>query len=202
MKTVKKIFGNYLLLSAVCILLGAALIANPDFFTHAISYTIGGLSIAAGAIEIVRFVLLKQSTEEDAPSPTFPLFRGIILVAIGIFLILKPDFIAQVLSFAFGLYMVISGGITLLDSLKVRKSGDGWQTPCLLASLTLIGGILILCDPLMPERIMFRVLGIVLLITGITNMIGCVIGKRAVGNLLAETDTDKKDKKKRDFIDI
>ena len=201
MKTVKKIFGNFLLLSAVCILLGAALIANPDFFTHAISYTIGGLSIAAGAVEIVRFVLLKQSTEEDAPSPTFPLFRGIILAAIGIFLILKPDFIAQVLSFAFGLYMLISGGITLLDSLKVRKTGDNWQMPCLLASLTVIGGIIILCDPLLPERIMFRILGIVLLITGITNMVGCVISKRAVGKLPDSAD-DKKDKKGRDFIDI
>lgn len=209
MKAVKKVFGNYLLLSAVCIVLGAALIAKPEFFTHAISYTIGGLSIAAGVIEAIRFLLGRNSPkEENASDPgVFFIVRGVILVAIGIFLILKPDFIAQVLALMFGLYMLISGAASLFDSMKIKKANEEWQLPCLLASLTLLGGIVILFNPMLPNNIMFTVLGIVLLASGITNLIGSVIGKRKVEELLRlngeEDDGGKKSKKnKRDFIDI
>ena len=209
MQTVKKVFGNYLLLSAVCIILGAALIAKPEFFTHAISYTIGGLSIAAGCIEIGRFLLGRNSPPAEGEKPdgggSFMLIRAIILAAIGIFLILKPDFIAQVLATIFGLYMLISGGITLFDSLRIKKSvNDEWQLTCLLSSITVLGGIVILFNPMLPNTIMFTVLGIVLLVTGITNMIGSVVGKRKVEELLKlSTEEDGKDSKKnRDFIDI
>lgn len=209
MKGLKKILGNYLLLSAVCIILGAALIASPSTLINVISYTIGGLSLAVAAIEIGRFLMSRNapSGENDTDSPGgFVLVRGIILAVIGVFLILKPDFLAQVFAFSFGLYMLASGGISLYDSLRIKKQDEsGWQMACALATVTVIGGIIILMNPMLPANIMITVLGILLVVTGVSNLIGSVVGKNKLETLLKLEDDDgdsKKKKKDRNFIDV
>lgn len=206
MKGLKKILGNYLLLSAVCIILGAALIASPESLINVISYTIGGLALAVAAIEIGRFLMSKNNTDNDSETAGgFVLVRGIILAAIGIFLILKPDFLAQVFAVAFGLYMLASGGISLYESLKIKKQDEsGWQMACGLATVTVIGGIIILMNPMLPANIMITVLGILLVVTGVSNLIGSVVGKNKLENLLKLNGADeaKKKKKDRDFIDV
>lgn len=205
MKGLKKIFGNYLLLSAVCIILGAALIASPGSLIKVISYTIGGISLAVAAIEVARFLMSRNSPEKDSDSAgVFVLVRGIVLAAIGVFLIVKPNFIAQVFSFAFGLYMLVSGGVSLYESLRIKKQvNDGWQMTCALSSITVIGGIVIILTPMLLTDLMITVLGILLVVTGVSNLIGTVVGKGKIEKLI-ESDSGRSNKKKkdRDFIDI
>lgn len=205
MKGLKKIFGNYLLLSAICIILGAALIASPESLVKVISYTIGGISLAVAALEIARFLLSKNSSDEDSDSPgVFLLVRGLVLAAIGIFLIVKPDFLAQVFSFAFGLYMLVSGGVSLYESLRIKKQvNDGWQMTCALSLITVIGGIVIIVTPMLLTDIMITMLGILLVVTGVSNLIGTVVGKSKIEGLLKDQESSSKRKKKdREFIDI
>lgn len=206
MKGLKKILGNYMLLSAVCIILGAALIASPSTLINVISYTIGGLSLAVAAIEIGRFLMSKNDTGRDSDSAgAFRLVRGIILASIGIFLIIKPDFLAKVFAFSFGLYMLASGGVSLYDSLRIKKQDEnGWQMACGLATVTVIGGIIILMCPMLIGETVITVLGILLVVTGVSNLIGSVVGKNKLENLLKLDDGDSKKKKKKDidFIDV
>lgn len=197
MSFLKKLFRNYLLLSAVCIILGIALIADPEFFTAAISYTIGGISIAAGAGSIIRYFARGEERGEYASD----LFRGLVLAAIGIFLIVKPDFIFKVFAFGFGFYMLFSGFVSLGDSLDIRRADGSWVLSCVLAAATAVLGLVIILNPLAPVNIAVRILGIALAVSGATNLIGCLSGKRQLKSLKKEIKKAVKDGSK-DYIDI
>ena len=55
MEYIKKVFRNYWVLSVFCVVLGIALIINPQFFTNAIGYVVGGLFAGYGVIELIKY---------------------------------------------------------------------------------------------------------------------------------------------------
>ena len=200
MSNVKKLFGNYLLLSALCILLGLFFIIWPEKINNVISYIIGGVIILLGVLDISRFLMTSSNPEGVGP---VGIIRGIIFGAIGLFLILKPDFVFRVISFAFGIYMLASGSLSLYDAMRIRKhnNGAGWQPTCVMASITIIIGLVMLFAPFTQ----YVVLGVMLVISGISNVFGAFIGKRKVEKILGLTTSDKDqsgDKKDRQYIDV
>ncbi len=199
MKGLKRIFRNYMLLSAVCIIFGVALVAKPEFFTHAISYTIGGISIAVGAVHIIRFLV----AGENRNAFFYALFRGIVLCAIGIFLIVKPDFIFKIIAVAFGIYMLFNGIVNLGDSFEIKRNDGNWIPLCVLSSLTALLGILILLNPLMTVSFAGKLLGIVLVASGVTNIISGMGGKhqlKVIGKKLKKATNA--DENEQDVIDV
>ncbi len=197
MSTLKRIFSNYILLSLICIVLGAALIAKPQFFSAAISYTIGGLSMAYGAEEIARYII-KGETRRDYVSY---LFRGIVMFALGLFLVLNPDFIFKVIAIFLGIYMLVSGTLGLMNTKDISKNSDNWRVPLIFSAVTAIAGIVILFNPMLPSNIMFIVLGLMLVIAGISNLIGSFTASRKL-KLIKDAYDDTVDEEGKEFIDI
>lgn len=197
MSTLKKIFANYILLSAICVLLGAALVAKPSFFSHAISYTIGGLAIATGIEEIVRYIV----KGEDRRDFVSCLFRGIVLCALGLFLVLNPDFIFKVIAISLGIYMLISGTLGLMNTKDISKSADGWKVPLIFSGITALAGIVILFNPMLPSDIMFMVLGIMLIVSGVSNLVGSFSTGRKL-KMIKKAYDDTVDEDGKEYIDI
>ena len=197
MRMLKKLFKNYLLLSVVCIVLGAALIADPGFFTKAISYTIGGIALAVGAVSLIQF--FAKGEEKDEYSSL--IFRGIVLAAIGLFLIVKPDFIFKVIAFGCGFYMLFSGIVSLANAFDINRAGQDWVLPMILASVTAVLGFVIIINPLAPVNIAVTVLGIALAAAGVANLISCLSGRHQLRYI--EKQVKRSDKSGKDeFIDI
>lgn len=199
MNNVKKLFSNYLLLSALCILLGLFFIIWPEEINNVISYIIGGVTILLGVLDISRFLMTQSDPEGVGP---VGIIRGIIFGAIGLFLILRPDFVFRVISFAFGIYMLASGSLSLYDAMRIRKhnNGVGWQPTCVMASITIIIGLVMLFAPFTQ----YVVLGVMLVISGVSNIIGAFSGKRKVEKLLgltASSDKSSSDNDKK-YIDV
>ena len=97
-----KLFRNYWVLSVFCIVLGAALIADPHFFTRSISWLIGGLFAAYGVVYLIKYFI--NSAENNFGSD---LVKGVILIAIGVFIIVRWEFIPNVIAISMGFYMLI-----------------------------------------------------------------------------------------------
>lgn len=175
MEYIKKMFRNYWVLSVFCVVLGIALIVNPHFFTNAIGYTVGGLLTAYGVAELIRyFVKTKES-----PMYATGLVLGVILCAAGIFIIVRPDFIPKIIAIIFGLYMLISGICNLQDALNLRRQGlENWRVSGIPAVITTIVGIVLVINPLFLTDAALIILGICLLISGFSNIIGCFYGRQ------------------------
>ncbi len=185
MNNLKKLFSNFVLLSALCVLLGLFFIIWPEGINNVISYIIGGVIILVGVLDISRFLMSGGSPEGVGP---VGIVRGIIFSAVGLFLILKPDFVFRVISFMFGIYMLASGSLSLYDAMRIRKhnNGAGWQATCIMASVTIIIGLVMLFAPFTQ----YVVLGVMLVVSGVTNLFGAFSGKRKVEKILGISTKD------------
>lgn len=198
MEYIKKMFRNYWVLSVFCVVLGIALIVNPHFFTNAIGYTVGGLLTAYGVVELIRyFVKTKES-----PMYATGLVLGVILCAAGIFIIVRPDFIPKIIAIIFGLYMLISGICNLQDALNLRRQGlENWRVSGIPAVITTVVGIVLVINPLFLTDAALIILGICLLVSGLSNIIGCFSAGRNMKKL--NSIVKKNNRRDRDeFIDI
>lgn len=200
MEYIKKVFRSYWVLSIFCVVLGIALIIDPNFFTDAIGYVIGGLFTAFGAVELIRYFAMGKDDQSYSSS----LVRGIILAAIGIFIIIRPDFIPKVIAVVCGLYMLISGIVNIQDSLNLRRAGvESWNVSCISASVTTLVGILLLFDPLILGETAMIVLGIALLVSGVTNIFGCSTAGSKLKKVKKLMKKEPKDRPDKDhYIDI
>lgn len=199
MEYIKKMFRNYWVLSVFCVVLGIALIVNPHFFTNAIGYTVGGLLTAYGAAELIRyFVKTKES-----PMYATGLVLGVILCAAGIFIIVRPDFIPKIIAVIFGLYMLISGICNLQDALNLRRQGlKNWTVSGIPAVITTIVGIVLVVNPLFLTDAALIILGVCLLVSGLSNIIGCFSAGRNLKKLNALVKKSDRRKDRDEFIDI
>lgn len=200
MEFIKKMFRSYWVLSLFCVVLGVALIVDPGFFTKAICYVIGGLFLVFGAEELVRYFLKGK----ENPVYSSCLVRGIILAAIGVFIIARPNFIPSVIAIVFGIYMLISGIVNIQDSLNLKRAGVvEWKVSCIPAVITTAVGVVLLFNPLMLTDAAMMILGIALLISGVSNLFGCFTAGSKLKQLNKMIKRDFKDRPDKDhYIDI
>ena len=57
MNKMKKVLGNFTVLSVFCIVMGIALIIRPDFFTRVVGLVVGGVITAMGAVALLRYFI-------------------------------------------------------------------------------------------------------------------------------------------------
>jgi uncharacterized membrane protein HdeD (DUF308 family) len=195
MKYVKKLLGNYWILSIFCIVLGIALIINPTFFIGAVGYVVGGMLVAYGAIRLIGYF-----ASDNSPSG---LVVGIIFCAAGVFIIVRPDFIPKVVAIICGLYMSVSGISNLQDALNLRKQGvENWTVSGIPAIITLVVGLILLFNPIAPAKIATMILGGALLVSGLSNIVGCTSAGIKLRKVQKLAKSIAKSEKKDDIIDI
>lgn len=174
-----KLFRNYWVLSVFCIVLGAALIADPHFFTRSISWLIGGLFAAYGVVYLIKYFI--NSAENNFGSD---LVKGVILIAIGVFIIVRWEFIPNVIAISMGFYMLISSVVSLQNNLRIKSAGyDGWQGGVVFSLITLAAGGVLIFNPLMSISFAMTLLGIALAVSGTANIISCFRAARKLNKI-------------------
>lgn len=177
MESLKKAVRNYWVLSAFCIVMGGALIYRPGFFTRMVGIVVGGLMALYGAASLVRYFVGHKADPERASG----LVSGVIFMAAGIFVMVRPDFIPKVISLVFGCYMLVSGVVNVQEALYVKGRGEpNWLRAFLSALLTALLGISLLVNPLLIVNGAMTILGICLLVAGIMNLTGRISISRSV----------------------
>ncbi|MBR7009081.1 MAG: DUF308 domain-containing protein [Ruminococcus sp.] len=205
MQTVKNIFKNFWILSVLCIVLGIALIADPDFFTDTIGYVIAGLLVCYGAVMLIIYFTHSSGGMMDNGAK---LVGGLLLCAAGVFVFIQPDIIAKVVAIVCGMYMLINGIVNLQGTLKMRKAGyPDWKTTGVPALITLGVGIVLVLNPMTPVKIAMTVLGIALLVSGLVNVIDCAVINHRLSKIARSSDSTElavrdKDRDSTDIIDI
>lgn len=196
-ETIRRVFRNYLLVCLLSIALGIALVIEPMFLTKLVSYILGGVSLGFGVYFIVMYFV------KNGEGMVFLMIRGLVLAFIGVFLIVRPDFIPRMISTAFGIYMLVNGIIGLTNATEIKRSGDAeWQFPMISAGLTFVLGFVICINPMLPVKAAMTVLGICLIISGASNLFS-MFTSRSKLKRLDRDDRDNDNKSERhDIIDI
>ena len=155
---------NYSLIRILfALVIGLVLVNWPNAAASYIVITVGVAFLIPGVISLFGYFGRKRPEGEAAPR--FPI-EGIGSLLFGLWLIVMPEFFADVLMFLLG-FILIMGGVQQIASWWMPVSGAFYLIP----SLILIAGIIALFNPTGARNTAFIIIGISSLVYSFSELI-------------------------------
>lgn len=166
MKQVKDLKWDALLLAVLYILLGIVVLVFPETTARTLGYLIGVVLILAGAVSMICYLL------RDAHLNYYrnDFLSGLIGIALGCLVFYKVELIISLIPFILGLMVLISGCSKLQDVIDMKRMEYGnWIVMLILAAVNVVIGVILICNPFKAATLLFRLLGLGLIFSGITD---------------------------------
>ena len=168
---------SFVVAALAFVALGLVLILWPDASMHVLCYLVGGALTLYGGFNVLSFVFSQERAF------TFELVIGVLTAAIGIFALLSPDSIRDILSVVLGLVVIIDSLIGIKRAFTLRELElSGWWVRLTLSVAAAILGVLFMLRKELFGRALLIVVGCVLLYQGLSDLFTVVqisvLGKR------------------------
>lgn len=168
MKTIKEIKWSAMLKGILYILLGIVALVIPETMERTLGYMLGIVLIIAGGISMISYLL--RDARENYYRDDFVF--GLVGIVLGIIMLLKVEVIISLIPLLLGILVVISGCAKLQDVVDMKRMNSGnWIVMLMLALINLILGTVLIFNPFEAATLMFRMLGIGLIFSGITDCV-------------------------------
>lgn len=154
--------------SVVYALLGLILIFFPNQ-ASAFSCTLAGiLLLGYGVIVVITFFMGQGTVAFTFRSD---LVLGVMAGIVGVFFLTHTNFIISVIPTILGVYILIDALMNLKRGLDLRKLGyAGWTTTLITSVVSLILGLVVLWNPFKTGLILWRVIGVIFLYLGASDL--------------------------------
>ena len=163
----KNMTVSFVFLSILYLILGVVLILWPTIVMDIICYAFGAILLLYGIFAIVGF----YRSEDRKGSAFLGLFLGIVAAAIGAVMVIYPPLIQGIIPVILGLYIAIDALLSVKRTLELQRMDYSHWNINLILSLVSAGlGIFVVFHPLLAEAALFRVIGIVLLYAGVSDL--------------------------------
>lgn len=147
---------------------GLMLVIWPQASADILGYTIAGVILVIGISDIIRYLMhgdMAQAYKKE-------LITGVIAIIIGLIFLVNVRLIQSIIPFLLGLYILYRGVMKLMDAFELRRYNYGnWRIAMILAAISIILGIVLTIKPLWLVKFIFRLIGIVLIYSGISDII-------------------------------
>ncbi|MBE6871236.1 MAG: hypothetical protein E7491_04715 [Ruminococcaceae bacterium] len=163
----QKIKKAFIGISVICVVLGAFLVAVPETVNSVICYGFGGLAIVYALIRILAYFINKAEREENRDA-----FSGALTALLmGLFIIIKPGLVAQIIPFVCGIVIIVNGVSNLQHAIDLKKySFKLWWTVLVCALISIVCGSLIVFDPFAAANVLTIIIGVSLIFVGLSNI--------------------------------
>ena len=161
-----------LVLSVLYFVLGLALLAAPAASLPWVCAGFGLLIALTGARSLWRY----SRNKEKGLAAWFTLAGGVVTLALGLFALLRPDFVQWVLPVVFGVFLLVDGAAREQSAWQlVRRKGQRWWVLFVLGFVTGIAGTLLILQPFSDWPVdSIWLSGLLLIIEGVLNA-GCTL---------------------------
>ena len=154
----------------------------------------------AGLISIICYLL--RDAKENYYHNEFVF--GLVGMVLGAAVLYKVEVIISLIPFILGILVLFSGCSKLQDAIDLKRLGYGsWIGMLVVAVINIILGIVLICNPFQAAIVLFRVLGVGLIISGVSDCFSTIYFARkfhkfkleqdAVDSTFEEVDSDKQD---------
>lgn len=179
LKELKGIKVQSVLIAILFILLGSVLVVNPLGTTKTICYTIGSIILGAGIIFIIIYLVsdYKDNLKKNK------LVIGIVLAIIGILFFVLYSVIVSVIPTIIGILIFINGLTklqTAFDARRINKENSSWML--IVAAVVILIGAFAVFNPFKASGLVLRILGICLIISGITDLVSYMALNKKIKN--------------------
>ena len=181
---------NYSLIRILfALVIGLVLVLWPNAAASYIVITVGVAFLIPGVISLFGYFGRKRP--ENAPAPRFPI-EGVGSLLFGLWLIVMPEFFADVLMFLLG-FILIMGGVQQIASLSMARR---WMSVSGAFYLIPIAGIVALFNPTGARNTAFIIIGISSLVYSLSELINWFkFTRRRPKNPITPDDEDIEDAK-------
>lgn len=173
----------------VTILLGVVLIWWPDRSVNFLCMLLGVSIFITGIIYILGWLARRREGV-----PAFFVLPGVILCALGIWLMTSPASVIKLIQYIFGAILIFHGVVDLQGSVALMRQRWGrWWVDLLLALLTVALGALILLNPYGTFAALVVLIGAALIFDGVSDL--CIIWRlsrafKAAERVIQEEEQD------------
>lgn len=163
----KRIKTNAIITAVLCTILGGVLVVWPEVSAGAVCLALGGVLALCGIADIVVFLLNRDGTLYSGVS----LFIGILLTAVGGWIMTSPGLIAVLVPIVTGALICIHGAGNLGDALTLRRHEDPrWTVALALGLVTLLLGVVLVVNPFEAFTTVVRIIGAFLVYDGLSDL--------------------------------
>ena len=163
----KRLKTNALLSAGLYALLGLVLLLWPELSTSLLCFALGLVLVLCGLADILEFLRHRDGSLYAA----IHLVTGIVLTAVGLWLIARPTLVTVVIPRVVGVLICFHGVGDLGDAMTLRKNDSTrWTAAMVLGLVTLGLGVLLVICPFQAFTTVVRLLGAFLLYDGISDL--------------------------------
>lgn len=158
---------GYILLSVALCVLGGVLIAVPDFSAALLCRLVGVTMLLFGAVKIIGYC----SKDLYRLAFQYDLAFGILLIALGGILLIRPDTMVQMICIIMGVCVLADALLKIQISIDSKAFGlEKWWLILVTAILTGVAGFLLVLRPMESARAVMILLGVTLITEGLLNL--------------------------------
>lgn len=157
--------------------LGLILIVYPTLIGETICWMLAGAAAAMGVINLIGYAMSKGGTQSDESSGG--LVTGVILLLLAVFIVIRQEFVISIIPFILGFMITIKGIVGVQSAINLKRFGYGSFKGSLIASiLVMIFGIVMMLNPFSTVKILFTMIGVGLLTSGIVDIAANIVMTR------------------------
>lgn len=161
------------------VITGLFFIIFPELTSGVIGILFGVVLFVAGISEVIGYIIsIKQFREENygkAAGAEIVLVYSVIIMALGLVFILKPDIVLQLLSTIVGIFFMIDGIVKLRHEMFLFKKKNIYSFVLLgLAAALIIAGIALVINPFDGTRNIIVFSGISFIVSGLEQIFLCI----------------------------
>ncbi len=163
---------HLLAMPVLTVLLGLILLFSPDTASALVGRILGWVSILAGLGFVAGVFLGERSRQNNR------IIWAVICLATGFWILRNPLFLAEFLGRVLGICLMIRGAHRIREELHYRNGKILFSTGLVLACILALFGLVLILLPLTTSRLVFSVVGAVMVGIGIAEGIDRLRGRK------------------------
>ncbi|MCH4191911.1 MAG: DUF308 domain-containing protein [Butyrivibrio sp.] len=163
----KRLGINYFVDAIICIAVGLILLFLPGVTMAILCKALAVLLIVAGAAMIISYLINKDTS--IGYSAMFAV--GLLIAIIGVWIFMKPEVFISLIPLIAGVIIVINGVTNFAQAISLARVSYGrWWLALVFALITIGLGIYLIFKPLSAVEIAVRIIGVILVYDGVSNV--------------------------------
>lgn len=161
---IKSIRNNMIITSILLLLVGVAFIVWPGEAARVLARVVAIAIAVFGAFELILFFIGSRKSFVDVSAAV----TGVLLTALGVFLLIKPDTLLNFFNIIFGIAILIVGLDHIFQSIFIIRHVRGlWWISLLVGVAALLLGVIIIINPFSAVNTAMILIGITMVIEAI-----------------------------------
>ena len=191
-KKLKTITFHSLISAILLIVVGLLLLINPVGSISTMCVTIGMILGAIGAVELLIYFVSDMKKNNGNNKLVF----GIFFVVAGLFIMIGYRIVMQIVPLVLGLFIVVDGIMKLQTAVNAMKMNtEGKFAVLAIALITTVVGFVICFNAFDTAKILLRIIGAVMIFSGITDVMNIIYISRKLKNYVDDMKALNQDPK-------